>query len=90
MISQVKHVKFVVLFSLEYRKTPFTFLPDTRSQHITFLRARTREQVLSWDEEVVEFTAFQVGHKILQEQLKTVAQTWGAPISVFSSGAAGV
>lgn len=61
--------------SPENRKAHVTFLPDTTSQTVARLLVGPGEQVLSWDEEVVEFTTFQVGYKVLQEQLKTVAQT---------------
>lgn len=81
---------FVGKLLLENRKALVTFLPDTMSQTTASVPARAGEQVLSWDEEVVEHSTFQMGYKVIQEQLETVAQARGPPVTVFSSGAAGV
>lgn len=80
----------LVKLSFENRKALVAFLPDATSQAVALVPAETGEQVLGWDEEVVEYTLFQMGHKVLQKQAETLAQTRGPPVRVFSSGAAGV
>lgn len=64
----------IVVKLIENRKSLVTLLSDTTSQTIALLLVRTGKQVLSWDEEVVENTFFQMAYKVPQEQLETVAQ----------------
>jgi len=64
----------VVLSWLKNGKAIFAFLLDALGQLFARFHARTREQVLTGDEEVMEFTFFQVVLKVLQEQLEAAAQ----------------
>lgn len=66
---------FVVRFSLENRKAIVPLILDTFSQTSALFLVKTRQQVLCWDEEVVEYTFVQVVFKIFKEHLKAVTQT---------------
>lgn len=73
----------------EYGKTVFSLPLDGICKFYAVFFGRTGEQVLTGDEEVLEFAASEVAFKILQEQAEGAIEIRRSPFAVFGSVAAG-